>query len=86
MNTLSIILPFHIIIALSSLFYTAYEMFRPSRFGLKICYLLLALVIISGTGLIILKPAHMTQTCVEGLTFVGFMLAGIFVIRHRLAA
>ena len=79
------ILVLHILVALTGLVYSVYLFFRPTKTGVKIVYGLLALTIISGSYLIYTKPAHITQTCIEGLVYIGVMLAGIFVARHKLA-
>ena len=79
------ILIFHILTAISSVLYTAYVFFYPSQSKLRISYLGLTLTILTGTYLVITKPAHLTQTCVTGLVYIGVMLAGILAVRHKLA-
>ena len=83
---MNIILPIHIAIALTSVFYTVYVLFNPSKKGLNASYALVAATIISGTYLVATHPVHMTQTCGEGLVYAGLMITGIFVIKHKLAA
>ncbi len=75
----------HIIIALFSLVYTLYLFFYPSKPGLITSYVLVALTVISGTALVIIKPAHMTQTCVTGLVYLAVIFSGIIAVHHKLA-
>jgi hypothetical protein len=74
----------HIIIALGSVLYTGFIFVSPSKSKINAAYVLLALTIGTGTYLIISMPAHMLQTCITGLSFVVFMLAGIVAARLRL--
>ena len=85
MNILNVILPIHIIIALSSVFYTLFVFFSPSQNRLRASYILIALTILTGSCLVAIMPAHLTQTCVEGLVYIAAMLAGIFAVKHKLA-
>ncbi|MDR3642283.1 MAG: hypothetical protein P4L74_01475 [Candidatus Doudnabacteria bacterium] len=78
------ILIFHILVALSSLGYTGYVFFSPSKGKLHIAYTLVVLTVISGTFLIVTKPAHMTQTCEEGLAYLAIVAYGIVAARHKL--
>jgi hypothetical protein len=75
----------HITIALSGVTFTAYAFFKPSKNKLNASYALLGLTLLSGTALVLTKPANMTQVCVEGLAFVGLSLAGIVAIHSKLA-
>jgi hypothetical protein len=78
------ILPIHIIIAISSLAWTAYTFFSPSKSKINISYVFLALVFISGFYLVWSKPVHMVQTCTEGLVFLGVTFAGIWAAKRKL--
>lgn len=75
----------HIIVAISSLFWTGYVFFYPSKSKLNIAYALVALMLLSGFDLILSKPAHLTQTCIEGLVYLGFVSFGIVSARNKLA-
>jgi hypothetical protein len=75
----------HIAIALISVIYTAYVFFAPSQSKLKATYVLVALTIASGTWLIISNPAHMVQSCITGLAYLGVMFFGIAMARNKLA-
>lgn len=61
----------HIIIALSSLVYAGYVFIKPSKSKFYFSYALIASTFISGIFLIISKPAHMVQSCIMGLLYLG---------------
>ncbi len=75
----------HITIALSSLVQTGFLLLAPSQRKLTSTYVFLGATIVSGSYLIITKPAHMMQTCVEGLLFIGFTIGGIIIAQRKLA-
>jgi hypothetical protein len=79
------ILPLHILIALSSIIYTAYVFFAPSRSKLHLSYALVALTLITGTYLVILNPSHLTQACTTGLIYLGIVLTGLISAHQRLS-
>ena len=81
-----IILSIHILIALSSVFYTIYAFFNPSQNKLKLTYFLIGLTLATGTYLVFLKPAHLSQTCQTGLVYIAVMLIGIFATHKKLTA
>ena len=79
------ILPIHIIIAVSSLFYTGYIFFFPSKSKLQVAYVWVGLTLFTGFYLVLSKPAHLTQTCVTGLVYLGFVSYAIVSARHKIA-
>ncbi len=79
------VLLLHILIASSSIFYTAFLLLKPSRKGLNASYALVTLTVLSGIMLMVVSPAHMAQACETGLTYLALEFAGIFIIRRRLA-
>lgn len=76
----------HIAIALLSLAYTAYVYFAPTNAKLQTTYVLTALTIGTGTWLVVANPAHMLQSCMMGLVYLGTMFFGIALSRNKLAA
>ena len=74
----------HIIVALTSLVCAAAAFLYPSRAKLNASYATVALTLISGTYLVISKPAHLTQTCAEGLVYLGIVSFGIIMARQKL--
>ena len=57
----------------------------PSQTKLNISYMLVALMLASGTALVLLNPVHITQTCLEGLGYLAFVGVGIIAARRKLA-
>jgi len=82
MYTVTMILIFHIVIALSSLVYTTYVLFSPSVRKLQVSYALVGLTLATGTSLVIAHPSHLLQGCTTGLLYVGIVTVGI-VSAHR---
>lgn len=79
------ILPLHITIALLSVIYTAFVYFSPSKAKLRGSYALVALTVATGTWLIVANPAHMVQSCVTGLLYLGVIFYGIHLASNKLA-
>jgi hypothetical protein len=79
------VLLLHIAIALLSIIYTAYVYFAPSRGKLRGSYALAALTVATGTWLIIANPAHMVQSCITGLLYLGVIFYGIHLASNKLA-
>jgi hypothetical protein len=75
----------HISIALLSVIYTAFVYFAPSKAKLNGSYALVAMTVASGTWLIIANPAHMVQSCITGLVYLGVIFFGISLARRKLA-
>lgn len=67
----------HVVIACISVGYTTFLLFSPSKTKLIITYILFCMTVVSGTYLIITMPAHMMQTCLEGLGYMAFVIGGI---------
>jgi len=75
----------HIIIATASLIVTGITFFYPSKLKLNLAYSTVALTLLTGFYLVLSKPAHMTQTCLEGLVYLGVVTYGIVAARNKLA-
>jgi hypothetical protein len=76
----------HVLIALSSVGFTGYTSFFPSKNKITFSYALVALTIGTGTYLIISRPAHMIATCFEGLVYIGVVTIGIIFAQRKLAS
>ena len=76
----------HIAIAVSSVIYTALVYFAPTQTKLNASYVLVGLTVASGTWLIIANPAHMVQSCISGLVYLGVEFFGIILARNRLSS
>jgi hypothetical protein len=68
---------FHVIIALVSLIYSTRLMFAPSMRGIRVSYGMIGLTLASGTYLTVLKPEHLTQTCLTGLVYIAVVSFGL---------
>lgn len=79
------ILPIHIAIALLSIIYTAFVYFMPTKGKLRVSYALVALTVATGTWLVVANPAHMVQSCITGLVYLGVVFFGIALARNKLA-
>lgn len=76
----------HIVIALSSAVYTFYTYLSPSQAKIKVSSILTAGTVMSGTVLVISLRANLVRSCMTGLLFIGFSLAGIIAARHKLTS
>jgi heme o synthase len=84
--TFTMILLFHIAVALSSLAYTTYIVFAPTRARLRGAYTLAGLTLASGTYLVVSRPTHIMQACITGIVYLSAIAAGIVLARNRLLA
>jgi hypothetical protein len=75
----------HIVIALSSIAYSTYLFFSPSKKKLYASYGLVGLTLVSGTYLVISTGAHVLQSCLTGLVYIGVVSTVIVGARYRLA-
>lgn len=75
----------HIIIALTSLVVTGATYFAPSKTKLFVSYFFVAGTFVSGTALIVSKPTHLMQSCIEGLLYLGLVATGLILARYKLA-
>jgi len=67
----------HLVIALSSLVYSAYVFFNPSRAGLRRSYGLVIATVATGTYLVVSTHSPMLQSCMAGLTYLGIVSVGL---------
>ena len=75
----------HVVIALTSLAYTGYLVFSPSKRGVHISYGLVAATLGSGTVLIATTKGHMLEACMMGLFYLGLVTFGIVSVQRKLA-
>jgi hypothetical protein len=80
-----LILPVHIIIALSSVAYTTYLWFAPTKRKFYISYTLIGLTLVSGTILVLATHSPLLSSCETGLLYVGIVLSGVLAAHRRLA-
>ena len=78
------ILIIHIIAALSSLGFTGWAFVSPDQNKINAAYVTTAVMLLTGFGLVLSKPGHMTQTCIEGLVFLAIVSYGLVSARRKL--
>jgi len=75
----------HVIIALTSIFYTTYAYFTPSKAKLYTSYGLVALTLASGTYLVISTHSNMLSACATGLIYLGIVSSGLLLTHRKLS-
>ena len=75
----------HVIIALSSLIYTGYVFFSPSKTKIYGAYGFIAATLISGGLLVYVTHANLISACVTGLFYLGVVAIGIIATHRKLA-
>lgn len=75
----------HIIIALSTVGVSGFTLLKPTKTKLYSSYLLTAATFITGTYLVVAKPAHLVSACITGLIFLGVVGMMLFLANRRLA-
>lgn len=75
----------HITIALTSIIFGAWVVFKPTQTRLRVNYGFIAATVVTGTYLIISTHTSLASACVSGLTYTAIVLAITLGARHRLA-
>ena len=75
---------FHILVALAGIVATGIAYARPSSSKIYVATLLAAITLATGVYLTVTHPAHMTESCILGLIYFGFVGFGIVAARRRL--
>jgi hypothetical protein len=76
----------HVLIALTSIGLTTFAYLAPTRLKLRMAYGLVALTLVSGFYLVASEPAHMLQSCMSGVAYIGVVSVGIVAVRRKLFA
>lgn len=76
----------HILSALTSLLFSTFGLFSPSRTKLLTSYLFIASTTLTGVFLIIENNASLAHVCMSGLAYLAVVLAEVYVMRKRLHA
>jgi hypothetical protein len=79
------ILVAHIIVAITSVVFTAFTALYPTQTKFRFSGWLIALMFLSGTALVILKDVSLVHACAMGLIYLGIMLSAMTVIHRKLA-
>jgi len=80
------VLILHIVIALSSVAYTTYLFFAPSKSKLRVSYSLVAATLVTGTFLVVANPSKMVSSCISGLIYIGAISLGLVAVQMKLAS
>jgi hypothetical protein len=73
----------HVLIALSSIAYTTYLYFRPTKRKFYASYGLIAATLASGTYLVISTHSPLLSSCVTGLIYLGIVLTGVLAASRK---
>jgi hypothetical protein len=74
----------HVIIALTSVAYTTYLYFRPSKRKFYASYGLITATLASGTYLVVSTHAPLVSSCISGLAYLLLLSFGLVIASHRL--
>lgn len=75
----------HVILAISSVLYTAVIFFNPSKPKLRNSYWLVAGTVATGTYLVVSMHSNLIQSCFTGLTYLAVVFAGIAATKTKLS-
>jgi uncharacterized membrane protein len=75
-----------VIIALSSVAYTTYLFFTPTKLKFYVSYALIGLTLASGTYLVVSLHTPLLSACETGLIYLSVVLGGLLAAHHRLIA
>ncbi|HSX44083.1 MAG TPA: hypothetical protein VLE69_02185 [Candidatus Saccharimonadales bacterium] len=76
----------HLFIAFSSLVFTTYLYFSPSKAKFNVAYGLVGGTIVSGTALVITTHSPLLSSCVTGLVYLGIATFGIVASQRKFAS
>lgn len=76
----------HILIAVSSVFYTLFAFFQPSLGKLKLSYSMIAMTVVSGTVLAVSTQASILRACLMGLAYASIMFCMTAAVHYRLTS
>ncbi len=74
----------HVVIALSSVCYTTYLFFKPTKRNFRINYSLIGLTFASGIYLVWSTHSPLLQSCLAGLLYFGVVSFGMAAAQYRL--
>jgi hypothetical protein len=75
----------HVVIALTSMLFTSYLYFVPSKRNFIVSYILIGLTLISGTYLVVSTSSKLLSACEGGLVYLGSVLFVIAAAQHKYA-
>lgn len=80
------ILLMHIIVAVAGIISSTAGLIRPSTRQQTVTWTLIAVTVASGTVLTIQYPAHLVESCIYGLFYVGLTASAAVLSGRKLAA
>lgn len=80
------VLLLHIAVALSSIVFSAFTLFMPSKIKVRISQGLTAATLASGTYLVISMKTNMLRACMTGLVYLAVVSFMIVMANRKLAA
>jgi len=75
----------HVLVALTSIVYTSYLYFRPSKNKFYASYALVAATLASGTYLVVSTHAPLISACTTGLVYLVIVSSGVFAAHRKFA-
>lgn len=75
----------HVLIALTSIGFSTYLFFSPSRSKLRVSYGLITATLASGTYLVWSTHAPLLQACTTGLIYLGVVSIGVATAHYKLS-
>lgn len=79
------ILVLHIIIALSSMLYSTFLYFSPTKTKFNVTYVLVSATLVSGTFLVISTGADILHACFMGIFYLVAVFGAIILANRKLA-
>jgi hypothetical protein len=76
----------HVTIALTSICYTTYLFFKPTKRNFRINYGLVGATFATGIYLVWSTHSPLLQSCIAGLAYLAVVSFGIALAQHKLAA
>ena len=74
----------HILLAILSILWVTFTLYRPARERLQFSYIMAGAVLLSGAGLTLTTGQNIVQSCVMGLFYLGVVMLGAHAARKRL--
>jgi len=75
----------HVVVAIISIIFTTVVYVKPSENKLRVSFALAAFTLISGTYMILKSPAHLVQSCITGIIYIGVVTLFILLAKRKLA-
>ena len=74
----------HISLAILSILWVTFTLYRPTPERLQFSYVMVSAVLLSGVDLVWISNQNIVQSCVMGLIYLGVVMLGAHAARKRL--